>query len=381
MADFGDYAGQYLTMARDARRMPLEIARTESDLMTQAAARPGIAAQSSLLQEQVPYGSAMARAKLEGTPFEQRNQQMTMAGVERQNRALEAQLAAQQESQRRQHSLEEMRLRQEKDQSAINNYNAALKAYEAGIGPNPGPAPGMVKAGGLPGTFPDGKAPTGPAVSLPPDLMKLPPGARNKIWAERLADQPQAVTKIEGLTTTLDQMIDEAKQLQGHAGMTLGSGYTGTVMRNLPDLPTTAPGEGTRNFGERLKSLGAQIGFNALSQMREMSKTGGALGQVSDFENKRLEAAISALDAQQNPDDIKRALRQVTNYAEAAKKNMAAAYKRTYGEDLPAMEKRQVVPPNAGEAAPAAQSAPAEPTATGPNGQKVVFRNGQWMPL
>ena len=377
MADFGDYAGQYLTMARDARRMPLEIARTESELATQAAARPGIAAQSSLLQEQVPYGSAMARAKLEGTPFEQRGQQITMLGQERQNRALEQQLLYQQENQRRQHALEESRIRQEKDQSAINNYNAALKAYEAGIGPNPGPAPGTVRAGGGGATT----TPTGPAVSLPPDLMKLPPGARNKIWAERLADQPQAVTKIEGLTTTLDQMIDEAKQLQGHAGMTLGSGYTGTVMRNLPDLPTTAPGEGTRNFGERLKSLGAQIGFNALSQMREMSKTGGALGQVSDFENKRLEAAISALDAQQNPEDIKRALRQVTNYAEAAKKNMAAAYKRTYGEDLPKLEKREVVPPNAGEAAPAAQSAPAEPTATGPNGQKVVFRNGQWMPL
>jgi len=67
-----------------------------------------------------------------------------------------------------------------------------------------------------------------------------------------------------------------------------------------------------------LESIKANIGFDELQAMREAAKTGGALGQVSDFENRMLQATRGSLELDQGPDqlrtnvvDIRRAAEQV----------------------------------------------------------------------
>jgi hypothetical protein len=65
------------------------------------------------------------------------------------------------------------------------------------------------------------------------------------------------------------------------------------------------PGTEAKNFAAEMETLKANIAFNELVQMREASKTGGALGQVSDKEGMLLQSALGALDAAQSPANIR----------------------------------------------------------------------------
>ena len=54
----------------------------------------------------------------------------------------------------------------------------------------------------------------------------------------------------------------------------------------------------------------ARGGFQELQDMREASKTGGALGNVSNQEGKQLQASFAAIDRHQDAADVKSALNQ-----------------------------------------------------------------------
>lgn len=85
------------------------------------------------------------------------------------------------------------------------------------------------------------------------------------------------------------------------------SGWTTGWGSWLRGIPTTS----SRNFNAELQTLKSNIAFNELTQMREASKTGGALGQVSDREGRLLESALGALDSGQSPENFKQNLEQI----------------------------------------------------------------------
>lgn len=68
----------------------------------------------------------------------------------------------------------------------------------------------------------------------------------------------------------------------------------GSLMQGVPE-------SSARNFKAELDTLKANIAFGELTAMREASKTGGALGQVSERELALLESALGALDQGQSP--------------------------------------------------------------------------------
>ena len=69
-------------------------------------------------------------------------------------------------------------------------------------------------------------------------------------------------------------------------------------------LLSVIPETQAREFKAQLDSLKANIAFNELNAMREASKTGGALGQVSVRELELLESALGALDTGQSPSEF-----------------------------------------------------------------------------
>lgn len=81
------------------------------------------------------------------------------------------------------------------------------------------------------------------------------------------------------------------------------------------------PGTPAYNFKSQLDTLKSNIAFGALTAMREASKTGGALGQISDRENQLLSATLGALDTGQSPDSFKSQLNKIktsiTNWNDA----------------------------------------------------------------
>jgi hypothetical protein len=74
----------------------------------------------------------------------------------------------------------------------------------------------------------------------------------------------------------------------------------------------------------------AKGGFEMLQQMRETSKTGGALGNISNQEGQQLKAAFGALDRRQNTADVKSAIDQIIGDVEGAKTRSREAYDSTY---------------------------------------------------
>lgn len=64
--------------------------------------------------------------------------------------------------------------------------------------------------------------------------------------------------------------------------------------------------------------------------MRTSSPTGGALGQVSDFENKKLEKVFGGLDTTMDTPDFKEAINQVIEELKASQARTQEAYDMDY---------------------------------------------------
>lgn len=75
------------------------------------------------------------------------------------------------------------------------------------------------------------------------------------------------------------------------------TGSIGNVTQNVPGTPA----HDARNLTQTIR---ANIGFDRLQQMREESPTGGALGQVTVEEIKRLEAVLGSIELSQTSEQL-----------------------------------------------------------------------------
>ena len=73
-------------------------------------------------------------------------------------------------------------------------------------------------------------------------------------------------------------------------------------------IPDFLRSDDYRNFESELNTLKAAIAFGELTAMREASKTGGALGNVSNIELSLLESALGALKMSQSPENFQNQL-------------------------------------------------------------------------
>lgn len=112
------------------------------------------------------------------------------------------------------------------------------------------------------------------------------PAARGDVYGASQADR---------IESTIDSLIGKV------SGWTAGAGATLAML----------PGTESRDFKAELDTLKSNIAFNQLTEMRAASKTGGALGQVSNIELNLLTSALGALDQAQSPDALKRGLETV----------------------------------------------------------------------
>jgi len=130
---------------------------------------------------------------------------------------------------------------------------------------------------------------------------------KGKEKAKFEANEPKARNTLTALNRqwdVVDEQLDRA--INSISWNTAG---VGGVLKNLPATDA-------RTLDGILTSIKANIGFDKLQQMRADSPTGGALGQVSDFENKLLQAVQGSLDQLQSGRVLKKNL-------EAIKRNLA----------------------------------------------------------
>lgn len=166
-----------------------------------------------------------------------------------------------------------------------------------------------------------GKPPSGYRYTATGDLEPIPGGPAD------LKQQPaygQAYGRLTDLQSSMSRLEEAAKALKDHKGV----GRITGAMSKVPNMP----GSDAANAQALLENLKSQSGFAVLQNMRDLSKTGGALGQVSGSEDKMLQANLAALDQSQSTEEFKKNLDKIITYAQGASKRMQAAFDRNYGE-------------------------------------------------
>ena len=194
-------------------------------------------------------------------------------------------------------------------------------AAPAGRGSAGAPAPGIRFGEAIPGT---GKGP--------------------KVAAE-------ALTAMEGVTAKYDKTIELAERLLKNPAL---DGIIGNVQGNIPETVLSLSSQDAANALSDYNALLAVAGFQELQAMRDASPTGGALGQVSDSENRLLQQSAFASSRTQSEAKFRESLRTYLKLLRESKGRVEKAYERTYGGRF-APQRAPAAAPAAGQRRPLGQ--------------------------
>lgn len=147
-------------------------------------------------------------------------------------------------------------------------------------------------------------------------------GISPKDLQKREAAYPAATQAIKGFEAKSDSFIADLKALRDHPGLPQ---ITGLVAGRVPAL--TQEGRAAQALYDKIVAKG---GFQALQDLRDASKTGGALGNVSNQEGKQLTASFAAIDRRQDAPDVQAAIDQAIGDIEGSRTRMREAYDSTY---------------------------------------------------
>ncbi|MDT3468918.1 hypothetical protein [Stenotrophomonas maltophilia] len=145
---------------------------------------------------------------------------------------------------------------------------------------------------------------------------------RAKSQQERASGRGAAEASLRDAESNLDRLSSQARALMINPGLPRVTGALGAV----PDFP----GSQAANARAEVETLKSQVGFGVLQAMREASKTGGALGAVSDTENRLLQSNLAALDSSQSPEAFRANLQKIVDYVDGAKGRMRQAFQAQY---------------------------------------------------
>lgn len=148
--------------------------------------------------------------------------------------------------------------------------------------------------------------------------------AKAQVKKEELRPKAEAaLTDLERKATFLNDTIDKALSVASNSSTATGWGN-----KLLGGLPNTD----ARALNNYLETIKANIGFDRLQQMRESSPTGGALGAVSEMENRLLQAVQGSLDPLQ-ADQLVQNLGIIKKLYPQVLAERRAAFNKDYGDN------------------------------------------------
>jgi hypothetical protein len=113
-----------------------------------------------------------------------------------------------------------------------------------------------------------------------------------------------AEQKVQAATDNADRVINTVKKAIPLVGYNT-AGAAGSL---------NIPGTEGRDLETELLTIKSNLGFDRLQQMRDASKTGGALGNVAVKELEALQSTVASLDRGQSPDKLKNNLKDIEYY-------------------------------------------------------------------
>ena len=176
-----------------------------------------------------------------------------------------------------------------------------------------------------------------------PGGVTTPLATQPEVSANITASEQAKVLGREAGQKAADWTTTEAKYHSMDAQWTTLESALDTAISDVSAVtagPVGAGGSGVwgspqYDYAEVLKTIKANIGFDRLQQMRDASPTGGALGQVSEMENKLLQATQGSLEQGQSPARLKSNLLSILRNLKALRAQKQKAYladKSKYGE-------------------------------------------------
>ena len=133
---------------------------------------------------------------------------------------------------------------------------------------------------------------------------------------------PQATSSLRSYQSKSVSFIKDLENLRDSEGL---DSITGFAAGRAPGF--TDAGRKAVALYDKVIAKG---GFQVLQDMRDMSKTGGALGNVSDRENTQLKAAFAAIDRKQSGDDVRAAIDSLIIELKGSQGRVKDAYDLTY---------------------------------------------------
>ena len=154
-------------------------------------------------------------------------------------------------------------------------------------------------------------APTGYRWTGTGDLEAIPGGPAALVADKARREQEAATEKATSRTTILRAQaddvigsIDDALAKVNSGGVT---GVGGWIGRRFPGSDST-------DLAGDIETITANLGFDRLQQMRDMSPTGGALGQVAVQELLALKATVASLDLNQSKEQVQKNLQKIRQH-------------------------------------------------------------------
>lgn len=139
-----------------------------------------------------------------------------------------------------------------------------------------------------------------------------------------LISKPQTTASVEYAIDQTRQMRNTARRLLADPNLDNAFGLTGLGMSLMPGTPAA-------DVRATLDTLKNQSFVQGLQAMRAASKTGGAVGNVSDSEGKRFESLRASLSQAQSAERAREELERLDKELEETEKRLSGAYSRTYG--------------------------------------------------
>lgn len=196
---------------------------------------------------------------------------------------------------------------------------AVKKPYQALNAPSPIAAPAPVVA---PTPVVTGEQ---PPAGLSPKAQQQWIVENSKKQIELAKDKPQAELSATTALTNLTRMKNVAEELSQHKGLNsiVGKWNQYSIFDTSDNAVNARALQGT---------LVKQSATAALQAMRDASKTGGAVGSVSEKEWPILEQQIAALDSAQTPKAYRTALENLKSQVDSSMTNIRKAYEIQHGK-------------------------------------------------
>jgi hypothetical protein len=164
---------------------------------------------------------------------------------------------------------------------------------------------------------PTAAQPTAPSESA---FSQVSPKQREQLILERPRAE-QALGSVVGKTEDLNEVVTSL--LANKEGLARSTGISSKV----PSIP----GSPAYQAQSDLVNIKTRLATRALQEMRDLSKTGGAVGQVTEREWPRLEQEFANLDAAQNMKAVESSLKKIQGILQRWRTSAEKSFVQTYG--------------------------------------------------